>query len=128
MIVRAATAADIPAVADVLEASANRQHGPGCPAGRTSSTSSLGRASRSPIDDTGLAIGMAGSIEVGRPDVRFLSDLFVRPDRQDHGVGRALLAMAFDGTTERLTFSSADPRALGRTSGPACDRGGHCST
>jgi len=113
VIVRPATTDDIAAVAAVLEASDESAVWPGLP-GWPYVEHLVARA-RVPlaIDDDGLAIGMAGSLEVGRPDVRFLSDLFVRPDRQDHGVGRALLAMAFDGSTERLTFSSADPRALG---------------
>ena len=62
----------------------------------------------------GTIVGFAGAIDVGRPDVRFLTDLFVRPDRQDHGAGGALLEAALEGTTERMTFSSADPRALAR--------------
>ena len=61
----------------------------------------------------GVVAGLGGSIEVGRPDVRFLTDLFVDPARQERGVGAALLAAALEGTTERMTFSSADERALG---------------
>jgi GNAT superfamily N-acetyltransferase len=112
MIVRAATTDDIPAIADVLEASDESAAWPGLP-GWPYVEHLVARA-RVPIalvDD--VVVGMAGAIDVGRPDVRFLSDLFVRPDRQDLGAGRALLASAFEGTTERLTFSSADPRALG---------------
>jgi GNAT superfamily N-acetyltransferase len=113
VIVRLATTDDIAAVAEVLEASGESALWPGLP-GWPYVEHLVSRA-RVPlaVHDDGLPIGMAGSIDVGRPDVRFLSDLFVRPDRQDHGVGRALLAMAFEGATERLTFSSADPRALG---------------
>jgi GNAT superfamily N-acetyltransferase len=61
----------------------------------------------------GSAVGVGASIEVGRPEVRFLTDLFVDPARQDRGVGRALLHAVLEGTRERLTFSSADDRALG---------------
>lgn len=113
MIVRAATTADIPAIADVLEASGESALWPGLP-GWPYVEHLVARA-RVPVafSDDGGAIGMAGAIDVGRPEVRFLTDLFVRPDRQDMGAGRALLAAAFDGASQRLTFSSADPRALG---------------
>lgn len=112
MILRTATPDDIPAIAEVLEASGESAAWPGLP-GWPYVEHLVARA-RVPIaiDDDGV-VGMAGAIDVGRPDVRFLTDLFVRPDRQDHGAGRALLEAAFAGTTERLTFSSSDPRALG---------------
>lgn len=112
MIIRLATPEDIPAIAAVLEASDESAAWPGLP-GWPYVEHLVARA-RVPVAQKGEEIvGMAGSIEVGRPDVRFLTDLFVRPDRQDHGIGRALLGAAFEGATERLTFSSADPRALG---------------
>jgi GNAT superfamily N-acetyltransferase len=112
MIVRPASADDIPAIAAVLDASGETSTWPdlaGWPY-----VEHLVRRARVPIAITNqVVIGMAGSLEIGRPDVRFLSDLFVHPNEQDHGVGRALLLAAFDGAVERLTFSSADPRALG---------------
>lgn len=112
MIVRPATVADLQAVAEVLEVSGESAAWPGLP-GWPYLEHLLTRA-RVPIAiaDDGTALGMAGSLEVGTPEVRFLTDLFVRPDRQDHGAGRALLDAAFAGAAERLTFSSADPRAL----------------
>ncbi len=112
MIVRLATSGDVPAVADVFEASGESLTWPGLP-GWPYVEHLVARA-RVPIAIVdGVVVGMAGSLEVGRTDVRFLSDLFVRPDRQDGGVGRALLAAAFAGASQRFTFSSADPRALG---------------
>ncbi|HEU0242410.1 MAG TPA: GNAT family N-acetyltransferase [Candidatus Limnocylindrales bacterium] len=41
-----------------------------------------------------------------------LSDLFVRPDLLGQGLGRPLLAALFEGSVERATFASADPRAV----------------
>jgi GNAT superfamily N-acetyltransferase len=110
--IRPATAVDIPAIAGVLEASGESAAWPGL-AGwpYVEHLVARGRVPIALVD--GVVVGMAGAIDVGRPDVRFLTDLFVHPERQDRGMGRALLAAAFAGTTERLTFSSADSRALG---------------
>lgn len=112
MIIRPATGPDLAAVAEVLEVSDESAAWPGLP-GWPYLEHLLARA-RVPIAiaGDGVVVGMAGSIEVGTPEVRFLTDLFVRPDQQDHGAGRALLDAAFEGAHERLTFSSADPRAL----------------
>jgi GNAT superfamily N-acetyltransferase len=60
----------------------------------------------------GVVSGVAGTIEVGRPTRRFLTDLYVDPTRQSRGLGSAMLAAAMDGASERMTFSSGDPRAL----------------
>lgn len=110
MIVRDATAADIPGIADALEASGESAAWPGMP-GWPYLDHLVSRA-RVPIAIDGqLVLGMAGSMELGTAGARFLSDLFVRPDRQDGGVGRALFAAAMSGATERCTFSSSDPRA-----------------
>jgi ribosomal protein S18 acetylase RimI-like enzyme len=60
----------------------------------------------------GAVVGFSGSLVRGR--VRFLTDLFVRPDRQGRGLGGALLqrAMPVDGLIH-ATLSSQDPRAQG---------------
>jgi GNAT superfamily N-acetyltransferase len=60
----------------------------------------------------GSVAGVAGSIEVGGPDRRFLTDLYVDPARQSRGLGTALLEAAMAGASERMTFSSSDRRAL----------------
>jgi GNAT superfamily N-acetyltransferase len=60
----------------------------------------------------GAVAGVAGSIEVGGPSRRFLTDLYVDPTRQSRGLGSAMLQAAMDGARERMTFSSGDPRAL----------------
>ncbi len=41
-----------------------------------------------------------------------LGDLFVAPDRLGQGIGRPLLTALYEGTTNRTTFASDDPRAL----------------
>ena len=55
-------------------------------------------------------IGFAGARDVGGH--RLLSDLFVDPQVHGGGVGRVLLATVLDGSEERYTFSSSDPRAM----------------
>ena len=110
--IRAATVGDIPAIAAVLTISGEPVDWPDVP-GWPYVEHLVDRARvRVAIVDE-MVIGFAGAIDIGRPDVRFLTDLFVRPDRQDHGAGAALLEAAMEGTTDRMTFSSSDPRALG---------------
>jgi GNAT superfamily N-acetyltransferase len=47
-----------------------------------------------------------------RSDVLYLADLFVRPDTQGAGVGRALLhRLLDDAPAQRFTFASSDPSA-----------------
>jgi GNAT superfamily N-acetyltransferase len=60
----------------------------------------------------GSVAGIAGAIEFGGPDTRFLSDLYVDPARQSRGLGKAMLHAVFEGADARMTFSSSDPRAL----------------
>jgi GNAT superfamily N-acetyltransferase len=111
---RSATADDLPAIAAVMAAADEPMDWPevsGYPYLEHLMARPGARLLVAEVD--GSVAGVGASIEVGRPDVRFLTDLFVDPARQDRGVGRALLEAALDGTSERLTFSSADDRALG---------------
>jgi len=59
--------------------------------------------------DAGV-VGFAGAIDT--PPGWFLTDLFVDPEAQGRGIGRALLAEALPTSGPRLTFSSSDPRAM----------------
>jgi GNAT superfamily N-acetyltransferase len=62
------------------------------------------------LEDDAL-VGFAGVVE--RDEVAFLTDLFVLPSAQGHGIGSALLHRVWDGTVERATSASTDPAALG---------------
>jgi GNAT superfamily N-acetyltransferase len=113
MIVRPATEADIPAITAILEANDEPVTWPDVP--RAPYVEHLLTRPRTRIvvgDLDGEVAGMAGSIEVGSPQRRFLSDLYVDPARQSRGLGSAMLRAAVDGADERMTFSSSDPRAF----------------
>ena len=108
--VRPAVPADIPAIAAILAANDEPIDWPDV-AGWPYVDHLLARARVAVAESDGAVAGFAGAIDVG--DARFLTDLFVDPARQEHGIGRALLDAAMDGAAARMTNSSADPRALG---------------
>jgi len=60
--------------------------------------------------DGDAVVGFAGALDTGW--CRFLTDLFVDPDRLGSGIGRPLLDSVLDGSTARATFASDDPRAV----------------
>jgi ribosomal protein S18 acetylase RimI-like enzyme len=112
-VVRPAVDADLTAITEILEANDEPVSWPDVPRppyvehllGRPGLRLVVGE-----LD--GSVAGVAGSIEVGTPDRRFLTDLYVDPSRQSRGLGTALLRAAMAGATERMTFSSSDRRAL----------------
>jgi GNAT superfamily N-acetyltransferase len=113
MNVRPATTADIPAITAILEANDERVTWPDLPGSPYIEHLVARPQARVVVGELdGTVAGIAASIELGRPERRFLTDLYVDPARQSRGVGRAVLAEALAGATERLTFSSRDPRAL----------------
>ncbi|WP_186315513.1 GNAT family N-acetyltransferase [Catellatospora sichuanensis] len=65
-----------------------------------------------------LLAGLAGDTVVGfgatfaRGGLLHLADLFVLPEHQSSGLGRSLLATLLPRDAPRVTFASADPRAL----------------
>lgn len=110
--VRPATATDLRTVAAILAANDEPIEWPGVP-GWPYLEHLLSRA-RMPVAEVGGRVaGFGASINGPWQDVRFLTDLFVDPHRQERGIGRAVLDAALEGATERMTFSSADDRALG---------------
>jgi GNAT superfamily N-acetyltransferase len=55
-------------------------------------------------------VAFGSVLDIGR--ALMLGDLFVLPDRLGRGIGRQLLKALFGDAPARVTFSSADPRAL----------------
>ncbi len=113
MIVRPAGDADLVAITAILEANDEPVSWPGVP--RPPYVDHLLTRPRTRVvvgELDGAVAGVAASIEYGASGARFLSDLYVDPARQSRGVGAAMLREVLTGATERMTFSSKDPRAL----------------
>jgi GNAT superfamily N-acetyltransferase len=112
MIVRPAADADLGAITAILEANDEPVSWPGVP--RPPYVDHLLTRPRTRVvvgELDGTVAGVAAAIEYGASG-RFLSDLYVDPARQSRGVGAAMLREVLTGATERMTFSSKDPRAL----------------
>ena len=115
MQVRPATPDDIPTMAAILDAS-NESIGwpdmPGWPylehlVHRATTAVAIGRDAS--------VVGFGGAIEAGPLDgnaARWLTDLFVHPDRREVGAGGAILDHLLDGASHRMTASTGDRRAL----------------
>ncbi len=113
MIVRPAIDADVPAITAIFEANDEPVSWPGVPRPPYVDHLLTRPQTRVVVGELdGVVAGVAATIEVGAPDRRFLSDLYVDPARQSRGLGRAMLAEAFGDARERMTFSSSDRRAL----------------
>jgi ribosomal protein S18 acetylase RimI-like enzyme len=114
MNVRPAADADLPDITRILEVNDEPVSWPGVPRAPYVEHLLTRPGLRLVVGELdGTVAGVAGSIEVGDPGRRFLTDLFVDPARQSRGLGTAMLRAVMDGATERMTFSSKDPRALG---------------
>ena len=107
---RAATVADIPAIARVAAASDEPIESPGIP-GSPYAEHLLQRGTVVVAEtDDGVVVGYASAVTIAA--WRHVTDLFVHPGSRDHGIGTALLAAALDGADAATAFSSEDPRAL----------------
>jgi GNAT superfamily N-acetyltransferase len=110
--VRAATADDLPAIAAILAANDEPIEWPGLPGWPYLEHLLAHHRVVVAELERGVA-GFGGTVGPRAPTGgTFLSDLFVRPDVQGRGVGRALLAALFADAGPRATFASSDPRAL----------------
>ncbi len=109
MIVRPAREEDLAAIARISVANDEPVADPDRPGSRY--LEHLLREARLVVAETDEGVvGFAGAIET--PLGWFLTDLFVDPDVQGRGIGRALLAETLPASGPRLTFSSSDPRAM----------------
>jgi GNAT superfamily N-acetyltransferase len=107
--IRAATSADLRSIAGVLAANGESLEQPGVP-GYPYLEHLLARG-RVPVAERGdRLVGFASAIAVGTGIM--LTDLFVDPPSHGRGLGTALLEAALLDDEPRMTFSSADPRAL----------------
>ncbi len=105
MLVRAAEDHDLAAIAKV--AFANDEHAATDP-GYVAHLREHGEFLVAERD--GDVVGYAATRPIG--GATMLCDLFIDPVHQGAGVGRRLLATAFEGREEIFTFSSRNPRAL----------------
>jgi GNAT superfamily N-acetyltransferase len=107
--IRPATAADLEGIARVLAANGEALEQPGVE-GYPYLEFLLGRG-RVEVAETGDGVvGFGSVIRVG--DASMVTDLFVDPAHHGRGLGTALLSVTLGDAYPRMTFSSADPRAL----------------
>lgn len=107
MIVRAAAEKDLEAIRSIAHSYGNLTSWPHRP---DYLDHELGTGTLTVCEDAGDVIAFGGALT--RQRITHLADLFVRPDRVGTGIGKAILAATLPAGGERLTFASADPRAL----------------
>jgi GNAT superfamily N-acetyltransferase len=107
--IRLATPADVPGIAAVLAANDEALEEPGVE-GYPYLEFLLGRGRVTVAELAGRIVGFGSAIRVGTATV--VSDLFVHPANHGGGVGSELLGATLLDDHPRMTFSSADPRAL----------------
>ena len=108
--IRPATAADLDGIARVLAANGEALEQPRVGEGYPYLEFLLGRGRVDVAEADGVVVGFGSVIRVG--DASMVTDLFVDPSHHGRGIGTALLAATLGDAYPRMTFSSADPRAL----------------
>ena len=89
MTVRPALPGDVPAMAAILSANDEAMDWPDLPElGWPYLDHLVERARAFVAEADGRVAGLAASVGIGASPVRFLTDLFVDPDRQSRGMGR----------------------------------------
>jgi GNAT superfamily N-acetyltransferase len=107
--VRPATAADLEGIARVLAANGEALDQPGI-VGYPYLEFLLERGRVEVANVDGVVVGFGSVIRVG--EASMVTDLFVDPGHHGRGIGTALLSATLGDAQLRVTFSSADPRAL----------------
>jgi GNAT superfamily N-acetyltransferase len=107
--VRLATPADIPGIAAVLASNGEALERPDV-VGYPYLEHLLRRGRMVIAELDGPIVGFGSVIRIG--EASMVSDLFVDPAHHGQGIGSALLVEALGDDQPRMTFSSADPRAL----------------
>jgi GNAT superfamily N-acetyltransferase len=111
--IRAATSADLPVVNAIYYDNEIEADAPYAPPRRELAcfAHELETGTMQVAERDGEVLGFASALRRG--DVTYLSELFVRPDRQSSGIGRALLQRVLPAQGIRCTLASSDFRALG---------------
>jgi GNAT superfamily N-acetyltransferase len=107
--VRSASTSDTEALAEIARASGLGEHDSGADPTYVGHLLTHGRLVIAQAADD-EPVGYAATVLVG--DRVMLTDLFVRPDRQGAGAGKALLNHVLAGVADPMTFSSQDARAV----------------
>jgi GNAT superfamily N-acetyltransferase len=107
--IRPATPADVPGIAAVLAANGEPLEQPDV-TGYPYLDFLLGRGRVAVAELAGVIVGFGSVVRVG--DAAMVTDLFVDPRHHGRGIGSTLLTETLADQPLRMTFSSADPRAL----------------
>jgi GNAT superfamily N-acetyltransferase len=110
--IRAATAADAPAIGQVAVATGQDEEWSGSDPAYVAWLLANGRLLVAVRDGALAGFGATRRIGAGPGAVSMLCDLFVHPDAHGLGIGQAVLAELWRDEPRRMTFSSLHPHAL----------------
>jgi GNAT superfamily N-acetyltransferase len=110
--VRAATGADLDAIARVAAATGQVEEWSGSDPAYVRHLLAHGRVVVAEQDGAVTGFGASRQIGAGRAAITILCDLFVDPRFHGQGTGQALLAALWEAGTPRMTFSSLHAHAL----------------
>ena len=110
--IRAATAADAPAIGQVAVATGQDEEWSGSDPAYVAWLLANGRLLVAVRDGALAGFGATRRIGAGPAAVSMLCDLFVHPDAHGLGIGQAVLAELWRDEPRRMTFSSLHPHAL----------------
>jgi GNAT superfamily N-acetyltransferase len=110
--IRAANAADVPAIGQVAMATGQDEEWSGSDPAYVAWLLANGRLLVAVRDGALAGFGATRRIGAGPGAVSMLCDLFVHPDAHGLGIGQAVLAELWRDEPRRMTFSSLHPHAL----------------
>jgi len=110
--IRAANAADVPAIGQVAMATGQDEEWSGSDPAYVAWLLANGRLLVAVRDGALAGFGATRRIGAGPAAVSMLCDLFVHPDAHGLGIGQAVLAELWRDEPRRMTFSSLHPHAL----------------
>jgi GNAT superfamily N-acetyltransferase len=110
--IRAATEADLPAIARVAAATGQHDDWGGTNPDYVRHLMVHGRVVVAQEAGSIIGFGAIRQIGAAADPITVLCDLFIDPAVQGRGYGRAMLASLWDRAGRRMTFSSLNPRAM----------------